>query len=275
MKNFKKALCLVLALAMTVAMLAACGSKDDTNTDGGDSAKKTFIMGVDPEYPPFSYLGDDGKFTGFDVEICQAVCDELGLDLQVFGVNWDQKLVQLDSKECDCVWSGMTILDSMKEAGYVISEPYYDNTQVIMVKEGSDIKSSADLAGKSVAVQLGTSGESLLSDGGDLESLAKTFGNLMTCDSFLKCFTELGGGAVDAVIVDKPVATSYAQQNAGFSILDEELGAEQYGIAFRSGDQELCDTVQAAVQKLVDNGTYAKIAEKYPDIVNNLLFLSK
>ena len=274
MKNFKKALCLVLALAMTVAMLAACGSKDDANTDG-DSAKKTFIMGVDPEYPPFSYLGDDGKFTGFDVEICQAVCDELGWDLKVFGVNWDQKLVQLDSNECDCIWSGMTILDSMKDAGYVISKPYYDNTQVIMVKEGSDIESSADLAGKSVAVQLGTSGESLLSEGGDLESLAKAFGNLMTCDSFLKCFTELGGGAVDAVIVDKPVATSYVQQNAGFTILDEELGAEQYGIAFRSGDQELCDTVQAAVQKLVDNGTYAKIAEKYPDIVNNLLFLSK
>ena len=274
MKNFKKALCLVLALAMTVAMLAACGSKDDANTDG-DSAKKTFIMGVDPEYPPFSYLGDDGKFTGFAGEICQAVCDELGWDLKVFGVNWDQKLVQLDSNECDCIWSGMTILDSMKDAGYVISKPYYDNTQVIMVKEGSDIKSSADLAGKSVAVQLGTSGESLLSEGGDLESLAKTFGSLMTCDSFLKCFTELGGGAVDAVIVDKPVATSYVQQNAGFTILDEELGAEQYGIAFRSGDQELCDTVQAAVQKIVDNGTYAKIAEKYPDIVNNLLFLSK
>ena len=274
MKNFKKALCLVLALAMTVAMLAACGSKDDANTDG-DSAKKTFIMGVDPEYPPFSYLGDDGKFTGFDVEICQAVCDELGWDLKVFGVNWDQKLVQLNSNECDCIWSGMTILDSMKDAGYVISKPYYDNTQIIMVKEGSDIKSSADLAGKSVAVQLGTSGESLLSEGGDLESLAKTFGSLMTCDSFLKCFTELGGGAVDAVIVDKPVATSYVQQNAGFTILDEELGAEQYGIAFRSGDQELCDTVQAAVQKIVDNGTYAKIAEKYPDIVNNLLFLSK
>ena len=274
MKNFKKVLCLVLALAMTVAMLAACGSKDDANTDG-DSAKKTFIMGVDPEYPPFSYLGDDGKFTGFDVEVAQAVCDELGWDLKVFGVNWDQKLVQLDSNECDCIWSGMTILDSMKDAGYVISKPYYDNTQVIMVKEGSDIKSSADLAGKSVAVQLGTSGESLLSEGGDLESLAKTFGRLMTCDSFLKCFTELGGGAVDAVIVDKPVATSYVQQNAGFTILDEELGAEQYGIAFRSGDQELCDTVQAAVQKIVDNGTYAKIAEKYPDIVNNLLFLSK
>ena len=175
MKKMTKVISLALALVMCLA-LCACGQKDsgDTAADG----KKTFVMGVDPEYPPFSYLGDDGKYTGFDVEIAQAACDLLGWDLQVFGVNWDQKLVQLDAKECDCVWSGMTILDSMKDAGYVLSTPYYDNSQVIMVKEGSDIKSSADLAGKNVAVQLGTSGESLLSEGGDLESLAKTFGKL-------------------------------------------------------------------------------------------------
>mgnify|MGYP003613672759 CR=1 FL=1 len=115
----------------------------------------------------------------------------------------------------------------------------------------------------------------LLTSGGDLESLAATFANLTTCDSFLKCFTELGGGAVDAVIVDKPVAISYAERNAGFSIIDENLGAEQYGIAFRSGDQELCDTIEGAVQQLVENGTYAKIAAKYPDIVNNLTYLNK
>lgn len=207
------------------------------------------------------------------MEVYKAVCDLLGWDLQVFGVNWDQKLVQLDAKECDCVWSGMTILDSMKEAGYVISAPYYDNTQVIMVKEGSDIKSSADLAGKVVAVQLGTSGEALLADGGDLADLAATFADLTTCDSFLKCFTELGGGAVDAVIVDKPVAVSYAESNKGFTVLDEGLGAEQYGIAFRAGDEELCATVEDAVAQLVANGTYAEIAAKYPDIANNLTLL--
>ena len=269
MKKMTKVLALVLALAMCLA-LCACG-KDESKDTAGD--KKTFIMGVDPEYPPFSYLGDDGKYTGFDVEICQAVCDLLGWDLQVFGVNWDQKLVQLDSKECDCVWSGMTILDSMKDAGYVLSTPYYDNSQVIMVKEGSDIKSSADLAGKVVAVQLGTSGEALLADGGDLADLAATFGELTTCDSFLKCFTELGGGAVDAVIVDKPVAVSYAEKNAGFTVLDEGLGAEQYGIAFRADDAELCAAIEGAVAQLVENGTYAEIAAKYPDIVNNLTLL--
>ena len=277
----KKLIALMLAMVMALS-LVACGkpaandnsaNDNNTNTDGDAAATRTFVMGIDAEYPPFSYLGEDGQYTGFDVEVCKAVCDLLGWDLQVFGVNWDQKLVQLDAKECDCVWSGMTILDSMKEAGYVISAPYYDNTQVIMVKEGSDIKSSADLAGKVVAVQLGTSGEALLADGGDLADLAATFADLTTCDSFLKCFTELGGGAVDAVIVDKPVAVSYAESNKGFTVLDEGLGAEQYGIAFRAGDEELCAIVEDAVAQLVANGTYAEIAAKYPDIANNLTLL--
>ena len=269
MKNLKKALCLLLAVLMTVSLLAACGKKDDDNADG----KKVFTVGIDAEYPPFSYLGDDGSYTGFDIEVARAACDLLGWEMKVFPVNWDQKLTQLDAKECDCIWSGMTILDSMKEAGYTLSAPYYDNTQVIMVKEGSDIKSSADLAGKVVAVQLGTSGDTLLSEGGDLESLTATFKSLIRSDSFLKCFTELGGAAVDAVIVDKPVAVSYAAENAGFTVLDEGLGAEQYGIAFRADDAELCKTIEGAVAQLVENGTYAEIAAKYPDIQNNLTLL--
>ena len=269
MKNLKKILCLLLAVLMTVSLLAGCGKKVDDNTD----SKKVFTVGIDAEYPPFSYLGDDGSYTGFDIEIAQAACDQLGWEMKVFPVNWEQKLTQLDAKECDCIWSGMTILDSMKEAGYTLSAPYYDNTQVIMVKEGSDIKSSADLAGKVVAVQLGTSGDSLLSEDGDLESLTATFKSLVRSDSFLKCFTELGGAAVDAVIVDKPVAVSYAAENAGFTVLDEGLGAEQYGSAFRADDAELCKTIEGAVAQLVENGTYAEIAAKYPDIQNNLTLL--
>ena len=269
----KKILAMILAMVMALS-LAACGKTEQKDEKKDDSAAaKTFIMGIDAEYPPFSYIDENGEYTGFDVEVCKAACDLLGWDMQVFPVNWDQKLVQLDANECDCVWSGMTILDSMKEAGYVLSAPYYDNTQVIMVKEGSDIKSSADLAGKVVAVQLGTSGEALLADGGDLADLKAPFAELTTCDSFLKCFTELGGGAVDAVIVDKPVAVSYAEKNEGFTVLDEGLGAEQYGIAFRSSDAELCEQIEGAVAQLVANGTYAEIAAKYPDIVNNLTLL--
>ena len=267
--DMKKILALLLALTMIFA-LAACGQKPAPAAE-----KPKFIMGIDPEYPPFSYLGDDGNYTGFDVEVCKAVCDYLGWELEVFGVNWDEKLVQLDSMECDCVWSGMTILDSMKEAGYVISEPYFDNEQVLVVKADSGLASSADLEGKAVAVQLGTSGESLLN--GDLADMAATFSEVVTCDSFLKCFTELEGNAVDAVFVDKPVAASYVAEHDGLTIIDEDLGAEQYGIAFRADDAELCELIDATVQELVADGTYEEIASKpeYEEIVNNLIFLGE
>ena len=273
----KKFIAMALA-AILVLSMCACGSSSSSETttaaggDSGTSERTTFIMGIDAEYPPFSYMGDDGEYTGFDVEVCRAVCEKLGWELEIFGVNWDEKLVQLDSNECDCVWAGMTILDSMKEAGYVLSEPYYDNTQVILVKSDSGITSSEDLEGKDVCVQLGTSGEALLQ--GDLSDLAATFNKTITCDSFLKCFTELDGNACDAVFVDAPVAKAYAEEHEGFTIIDEQLGAEQYGIAFRSTDQELCDTIQKAIDELVADGTYAEIAENYPDIVNNLLFLN-
>ena len=275
----KKMLALALALVMILA-LAACGQSDAPAAapaaEPAEAERTTFIMGIDPEYNPFTYLGDDGNYTGFDVEVCQAVCDYLGWELEIFGVNWDEKLVQLDSMECDCVWSGMTLLDSMKEAGYVLSAPYYHSEQVLVVTKASGYTSSADLAGKDVAVQLGTSGESLLNEGGDLEDLAATFNSVVTVDSFLKGFTELEGGAVDAVFVDMPVAAKYAAEHDTVAIIDEDLGAEEYGIAFRSGDAELCAQVEAAVQALVENGTYAEIASKpdYAELVDNLIFLA-
>ncbi len=290
----KKLLAIVLASVMVLS-LAACGGSApaaaeapaateaakeeaapaaeepvaEAAEDAADAQK--FIMGIDPEYPPFSYMDDAGEYTGFDVEVCKAACEKLGWEFEVFGVNWDEKLIQLDAGECDCIWSGMTLLDSMAEEGYVLSAPYYDNTQVILVKSDSGIASSKDLEGKAVAVQLGTSGEALLN--GDLADLTATFGNLVTCDSFLKCFTELDGNAVDAVFVDAPVAKAYAEGKDGYTIIDEQLGAEQYGIAFRSSDQALCDSIEGAVAELVADGTYAEIADKYPDIKNNLLFL--
>ena len=287
----KKTIVLSFALIISL-MLAACSKpaaqqaaapaqtaapetaaqKQETAAPEAETSAQKFIMGIDPEYPPFSYLGDDGEYTGFDVEICKAACEKLGWEFEVFGVNWDDKLIQLDAGECDCVWSGMTILDSMKEAGYVLSKPYYDNTQVLLVKKDSGFASSGDLKDKVVAVQLGTSGESLLN--GDLADLAATFSEVITCDSFLKCFTELDGGAVDAVFVDLPVAASYVSgKEDDYTIINENLGAEQYGIAFRSGDQALCDSMEGAVAELVAEGTYAKIAENYPDIVNNLVFI--
>ena len=249
------ALLLTLAMLLTVALASA----------------DTFRQGIDPEYPPFSYRDDNGEFAGFDVDVCRAVCEKLGWDYEAFPVNWDTKEQSLNANEHDCVWSGMTIRQSMIDAGFVISAPYYENKQVILTKDGSGIASSADLAGKRVAVMLGTSGEDMLAtpqeEGGQLE-LAQTFDGAapITMESFLNCATELDANGVDAVIVDLPVAINLANKYEGFVVLDEVLGNEQYGILFRAGDEELCKQVEGAVAELVADGTYAELLAKYEDL---------
>ena len=253
----KKLLALALALCLVLGTSAAMAD--------------TFRQGIDPEYPPFSYRDDNGEFAGFDVDVCKAVCEKLGWEYEAFPVNWDTKEQSLNANEHDCVWSGMTIKQSMIDAGFVISAPYYENKQVILTKEANGIASSADLAGKRVAVMLGTSGEDMLgtpqAEGGQLE-LAETFegGAPVTMESFLNCATELDANGVDAVIVDLPVAINLKSRYADFIVLDEVLGNEQYGILFRTGDEELCKQVEAAVAELVAEGTYAELLAKYEDL---------
>ena len=259
----KKLLALALALCLTLGAASAFAVE--------------FKMGIDAEYPPFSYLDDNGDYAGFDVEMCKAACDILGLEQVIVPINWDTKLISLDNKEHDCVWSGMTILDTMKEAGYVLSFPYYDNTQVVLTKEGNGINTLEDLAGKRVAVQLGTSGETLLAEEDGQLALAQTFegGAPVTMENFNICGTELDAGGVDAVVVDLPVAQNLASRFANFVILDETLGSEQYGICFRNGDDELCKQFEDAIMQLVENGTYLSLAQKYGLDENVLCLLNK
>ena len=255
---------LALALALCLVLSAAIALADQ------------FKIGLDAEYPPFSYLDDNGEYAGFDVEMCKAVCDIYGWELKIVPVNWDTKLISLDNQEHDCVWSGMTILDSMKDAGYVVSFPYYDNTQVVLTKEGNGIATLEDLAGKRVAVQLGTSGQELLEDEEGQLELSKTFdgGAAITMENFNICATELDAGGVDAVVIDLPVAQSLAAKFEGFVILEESLGSEQYGICFRNGDDELCKQVEDGIMKLVEDGTYLALAEKYGLDANVLCLLN-
>ena len=247
-------------LALAAALILAAAFSTAALADGEE-----FKMGIDADYPPFSYLDDNGSYAGFDVEMCKAVCDLYGWKQTIVPVNWETKLISLDNKEHDCVWSGMTILDSMKEAGYVLSFAYYDNIQVVLTKEGNGISTLADLAGKRVAVQLGTSGQELLEKEDGQLALSKTFegGAAVTMENFVICGTELAAGGVDAVVIDRPVAKNLSEKFTGFQILEETLGSEQYGICFRKGDDALCKQVEEGIMKLVENGTYLALAEKY------------
>ena len=232
----------------------------------------TFKMGFDAEYPPYTYMGDDGEYTGFDIEMCKGVCEILGWELELVPVNWDTKLISLDSNEVDCIWSGLTI-DVIDPEQYTLSMAYSDNSQVILTKADSGITTLADLAGKIVGVQLGTSADLMLQN--DQAELAATFGDLQRFENYNVCFTELMAGSIDAVAIDIGVAANKIKEYGDeYVMLDESMASEKYGICFRKDDADMCAQVEEAYMQLVEDGTYQSLAEKYELDVSALCLLN-
>ena len=256
----KKIFAMVLVLMMVLVSAASAESF-------------TFKMGIDAEYPPYSYIDDNGDYAGYDVEMCKAVCDILGWDLEIVPINWDTKLVTLDAGEIDCIWSGLTI-DVLDPEAYTISVAYADNSQMILTKADSGIATLADLAGKIVGVQLGTSADLMLQN--DQAELAATFGDLQRFENYNVCFTELMAGSIDAVAIDIGVAANKIKEYGDeYVILDESMASEQYGICFRKADAEMCAQIEDAYMQLVENGTYKALAEKYELDEGALCLLNK
>ena len=200
---------------------------------GSGNPDFTFKHGFDLDYPPYSYLQDDGSVGGFDVEMCQAVCEYMGWKYQSVPFNWDAKDMELNAKSCDCIWSGFT--KEGREDEYTWGVTYSVNIQMIMVPADSDIKTLADLAGKNVGVQISTSAAEMLEDEEGQKALADTFGQLLTYETYTVAFNDLKAGAIDAIAIDV-TAGSYLMSSDGsgnYKFLDESLGEEHYAIGFR------------------------------------------
>ena len=267
------ALAAVMALSMT-----ACGSSNsaaettaaDTEaaesqaeettaeeaktTDGG-----TLIVGFDQDFPPMGFVGDDGEYTGFDLELAQEVAKRLGLEYKAQPIAWDSKDMELESGNIDCIWNGFTMTG--REDDYTWTEPYMANQQVFVVANDSDISSQADLAGKIVEVQADSSAEAALKEAPELTA---TFKELLTTADYNTAFMDLEQGAVDAIAMDVIVAGYQIQQrNADFKILDDSLSEEEYGVGFKKGNTELRDKVQGALDEMAADGTMAEISEKW------------
>ncbi len=273
----KKKLAVVLIAALTVSTMAVgCGSsknssstdtketKTESTKDSVSNGGNTFTVGFDAEYPPYGYMDDDGEYTGFDLELAQAVCDLEGWTLVKKPINWDSKDMELNSGSIDCIWNGFTM--NGREDDYTFSTPYVDNSQVIVVAENSGIEKLSDLAGKTVGVQAASAALDLLNseEEGGQKALADTFGSLNEFADYNTAFTELQAGALDALAIDIGVAKYQINSRGdGYKILDETLNKEQYAIGFKKGNTELCDKVNADLEKLAEDGTVEKLAEKY------------
>lgn len=265
----KKIFALAMVAALAIGTLAGCGNDAPANGNdpapggsaGGEEAI-TFTVGFDAEYPPYGYMDENGEYVGFDLELAQAVCDMEGWTLVKKPINWDSKDMELDSGAIDCIWNGFTI--NGREDKYTWSDPYADNSQVIVVSEKSGIKTFADLAGKKVGVQAASAALDVLTDEEAQKELGDTFGELKQFSDYNVAFTELQAGALDALAIDIGVANyQITSRGEGFIILEEHLNSEQYGIGFKLGNEDLRDTVNADVLKLAEDGTVAALAEKY------------
>lgn len=276
----KRLLSAVMASAMVLS-LAACGGaktettaaettaekKEETTTAGtttaetaaAEAAGGTLTVGFDQDFPPMGFVGDNGEYTGFDLNLAKEVASRLGLEYKAQPIAWDSKDMELESGNIDCIWNGFTITG--REDDYTWTTPYMANKQVFVVANDSDIKSQADLAGKVVEVQADSSAEAALKENQDL---ANTFGQLLTTPDYNTAFMDLEQGAVDAVAMDVIVAGyQIKQRNADFKILDDSLSEEEYGIGFKKGNTELRDKVQGALEEMAADGTLAKISDEW------------
>ena len=273
---------MMLTAVMAFSLLAGCGAKEEAEPEAQENTaqadkeqaeepaeqeesseeKTTFTVGFDAEYPPYGYMDENGEYTGFDLELAQAVCDLEGWELVKTPISWDSKDMELESGTIDCIWNGFTM--NGREDDYTWSDPYVDNSQVMVVAENSGIETFDDLAGKVVGVQAASAALQLLQDEEGQKALADTFGALQEFADYNSAFVELQAGSVQAVAMDIGVAQYQIKtRGEGFKIMDEKLNSEKYAIGFKLGNEELRDKVNADLQTLLADGTFDELAEKY------------
>ena len=279
----KKRAALLVALSLAVVtVLAGCGGKDSSKSaDSKDSAatfeeKKegdTFTVGFDQDFPPMGFVGDDGEYTGFDLELAKEVCDRNGWEFNPEPIAWDSKDALLKSGEIDCIWNGFTI--NGREDDYTWTDPYINNEQVIVVAKDSGIEKLADLKGKNVVVQAASAALDALNND-DNKDLKDSFASLTENPDYNTAFMNIDSGAADAVAVDIGVANYQLSQRGKdkYVILDEPIQNEQYGIGFKKGNDELKDLVWAEVEKLDESGEVDKLADKY-ELDKSMLCISE
>lgn len=255
MKKAVKIVSFILALAM-VFTLAACGAdKKENTTDGTDAAaeKKVLTMATNAEFPPFEYL-ENGEIVGADVDFANAIAEYLGCELEITNIDFDAALTGAATGKYDMAVAGITANDERRQ-NMNFSDDYYKASQAIIVTSDSSIKGAADLEGKVVACQEGTTGEQYLMD------------NSYTVQSFktgAEAVSALTTGKADAVVIDNEVAKALSkEQNGATVVLDEPLTEEAYAIATKLGNEEFTKQLNEAISELKSNGKLAEIFKKY------------
>lgn len=255
----KKVLAFIFAALMCVSLFAGCAEQKEDWAYIED--KGELIIGI-TLFAPMNYKDADGELTGFETEFAKAVCEELGLKAKFQVIEWSAKETELNSKNIDCIWNGMTI-DDDRRANMAISVPYMKNQQVMVVRQENADKytDAASLKDAVVVAEKKSAGETVAQKN---ETFAQA--KYTAVDSQAKVLLEVKAGTADVGLIDYVMSIGSLGEGtdyADLTVTDQTFNPEEYGIAFRKGSTETLEKVNAAIQKLADNGTLQNIAKKY------------
>lgn len=263
-KKLSLIIAFVAAMALSAVMLAGCGggSAAESEPQGAPAEGAEFIVGFDQSYPPYGFVGNDGNYTGFDLDLAAEVCERNGWTVKYEPIDWDAKDTLLNSGAISCIWNGFTM--EGREDSYTFSEPYMLNGQVVVVKKDKGIASLDDLAGKTVITQVDSAALDVLE--GDKADLAATFGKLETIGEYNTAFMQLESGAVDAVACDLSIAQyQMSAKPDAYVMLDETLSSEHYAVGFKMGNTETAEKVSQTLKAMYEDGTIEELCNKYSE----------
>ena len=232
-------------LAALVLALGTAGLAEDA----------TLVVGTNAEFAPFEFIGDDGQPAGIDIDLINAIGEKIGMAIQIENMSFDALIPALASGKIEATISGMTITEDRKQS-VLFSDPYYQASQKIIVKEGSAVAGEADLAGKKIGVQLGTTGDLYVTE-------KFTDATVDRYDKGIDAVQDLVNGRLDAVVIDEEPANVFVSQAQGLIVLEDRLSDEAYGIALPLGQDELLAKINQALSDLKADGTVDAIYEKY------------
>ncbi len=267
----KKFLSILLAGTMLFGMVGCGGNTDTPDAENTDTAAEdtadaientddVLVIGLDDTFEPMGFRDENNELVGFDIDLAKAAAEKMGTEVKFQPIDWDSKEMEIETGKIDLIWNGFSTSEE-REKTFTLSKPYLDNKQIILVPADSEIAAKADLAGKVVGAQDGSTAVDAINK----DDIHNEFANLATYDTNVLAFQDLAIGRVDAVVADIVAAQYYIATNedANLKILDEDFGSEQYVIAAKKGNTELMDKVQTAIDELNADGTSAEISKKW------------
>ena len=253
-----------VALLTLGAVLVGCSKQEPAAPAAAPApapaAVTKIVVGLDDNFPPMGFRDEKNELVGFDIDMAKEAAKRLGVEVEFKPIDWSAKEAELSGKRVDALWNGLTITEERKQ-NILFTAPYMENHQIIVVPAGSAIKAKADLAGKVVGAQEGSSAVDAIKKE---EAVFKSFKELKTFGDNVTALMDLTTGRLEAVVVDEVVGRYYvAKKPDQYVVLEENFGTEDYGVGVRKDDAELLGKLDKALGEMKADGAAAKIAEQW------------